>query len=137
MKLFQTANGEENSSACTPLEVVLGLSTTAETTLSNHGRTSVSSISTAPSRKRTVSSTFRSRNVCLDTFEVYTFFPDTLTSKDLTEIPDVETSIVKVIASCNEFENKGSESEFQVVVKNELKIAIYKSLAAASYIHSS
>ncbi|GFR21811.1 hypothetical protein TNCT_682301 [Trichonephila clavata] len=126
MKLSQTANGEENSSACTPLEVVLGLSTTAETTLSNHGRTSVSSISTAPSRKRTVSSTFRSRNVCLDTFEVYTFFPDTLTSKDLT-----------VIASCNEFENKGSESEFQEVAKNELKIAIYKPLAAASYIHSS
>ncbi|GFQ81347.1 hypothetical protein TNCT_726191, partial [Trichonephila clavata] len=85
MKLSQTANGEENSSvACTPLEVVLGLSTTKETTLSNHDRTSVSSISTAPSRKRTVSSTFRSRNVCLDTFEVYTFFPDTLTSKDLT-----------------------------------------------------
>ncbi|GFR09665.1 hypothetical protein TNCT_65131 [Trichonephila clavata] len=49
MKLSQTANGEENSSACTPSEVVLGFSTTAETTLSNHGRTSVSSISTAPS----------------------------------------------------------------------------------------
>ncbi|GFQ65098.1 uncharacterized protein TNCT_338041 [Trichonephila clavata] len=194
MKLSQTANGEENSSASTPSEAVPGPSTTTETTLSNHGRTSVSSISTAPSRKRTVSSTFRSRNACLDTFEVYTFFPDTLTSKDLTvslhsikteisnkisetasskqgvkwylnscvhfirkittedfesctsyfrskccislnqEIPDVETSIAKVIASCNEFENKGSGWEFQEVVKNELKIAIYKPLAAASYI---
>ncbi|GFQ88557.1 uncharacterized protein TNCT_88581 [Trichonephila clavata] len=194
MKLSETANGEENSSASTPSEAVPGPSTTTETTLSNHGRTSVSSISTAPSRKRTVSSTFRSRNACLDTFEVYTFFPDTLTSKDLTvslhsikteisnkisetasskqgvkwylnscvhfirkittedfesctsyfrskccislnqEIPDVETSIAKVIASCNEFENKGSGWEFQEVVKNELKIAIYKPLAAASYI---
>ncbi|GFQ66060.1 hypothetical protein TNCT_274781 [Trichonephila clavata] len=172
MKLSQTANGEENSSASTPSEAVRSPSTTTETTLSNHGRTSVSSISTAPSRKRTVSSTFRSRNACLDTFEVYTFFPDTLTSKDLTvslhsikteisdkisetasskqgvkwylnscahfirkittedfesctsyfrskccislnqEIPDVETSIAKVIASCNEFENKGSGWEF-------------------------
>ncbi|GFR26220.1 uncharacterized protein TNCT_612361 [Trichonephila clavata] len=185
---------EENTSASTPSEAVPGPSTTTETTLSNHGRTSVSSISTAPSRKRTVSSTFKSRNACLDTFEVYTFFPDTLTSKDLTvslhsikteisdkisetasskqgvkwylnscvhfirkittedfesctsyfrskccislnqEIPDVETSIAKVIASCNEFENKGSGWEFQEVVKNKLKIAIYKPLAAASYI---
>ncbi|GFR30631.1 uncharacterized protein TNCT_228921 [Trichonephila clavata] len=41
---------------------------------------------------------------------------------------------LKVIASCNEFENKGSGWEFQEVVKNELKIAIYKPLAAASYI---
>ncbi|GFQ69135.1 hypothetical protein TNCT_159951 [Trichonephila clavata] len=41
-----------------------------------------------------------------------------------------------VIASCNEFENKGSGSEFQGVLKNELNIAIYKPLAAASYIHS-
>ncbi|GFR27609.1 uncharacterized protein TNCT_179661, partial [Trichonephila clavata] len=194
MKLSQTANGEENSSASTPSEAVPGPSTTTETTLSNHGRTSVSSISTALSRKRTVSSTFRSRNACLDTFEVYTFFPDTLTSKDLTvslhsikteisnkisetasskqgvkwylnscvqfirkittedfesctsyfrskccislnqEIPDVETSIAKVIASCNEFENKGTGWEFQEVVKNKLKIAIYKPLAVASYI---
>ncbi|GFQ94331.1 uncharacterized protein TNCT_221461 [Trichonephila clavata] len=194
MKLSQTANGEENSSASTPSEAVPGPSTTTETTLSNHGRTSVSSISTALSRKRTVSSTFRSRNACLDTFEVYTLFPDTLTSKDLSvslhsikteisnkisetasskqgvkwylnscvhfirkittedfesctsyfrsnccislnqEIPDVETSIAKVIASCNEFENKGSGWEFQEVVKNELKIAIYKPLAATSYI---
>ncbi|GFW02046.1 hypothetical protein TNCV_4853861 [Trichonephila clavipes] len=62
-------------------------------------------------------------NACLDTFEVYTFFPDTSTSKDLT-----------VITSCNEFENRGSGWEFQDVLKNELKIAIYKPLAAASYI---
>ncbi|GFR12270.1 uncharacterized protein TNCT_192491, partial [Trichonephila clavata] len=94
MKLSQTANGEENSSASTPSEAVPGPSTTTETTLSNHGRTSVSSISTAPSRKRTVSSTFRSRNACLDTFEVYTFFPDTLTSKDLTvSLHSIKTKI--------------------------------------------
>ncbi|GFX35652.1 uncharacterized protein TNCV_3175941 [Trichonephila clavipes] len=188
MKLSRTANGEENSSANTSSEAAPGPSTATETTLSDHGRTS---ISTAPSRKRTVSPT---RNACLDTFEVYTFFPDTSTSKDLTvslhsikteilkkiketasskqgvkwylnscvhfirkittedfetctsyfrsrcaitlteEIPDVETSIAKVITSCNEFENRGSGWEFQDVLKNELKIAIYKPLAAASYI---
>ncbi|GFV88581.1 uncharacterized protein TNCV_1243911 [Trichonephila clavipes] len=188
MKLSRTANGEENSSANTSSEAAPGPSTATETTLSDHGRTS---ISTAPSRKRTVSPT---RNACLDTFEVYTFFPDTSTSKDLTvslhsikteilkkiketasskqgvkwylnscvhfirkittedfetctsyfrsrcaitltqEIPDVETSIAKVITSCNEFENRGSGWEFQDVLKNELNIAIYKPLAAASYI---
>ncbi|GFU17953.1 PC4 domain-containing protein [Trichonephila clavipes] len=117
MKLSRTANGEENSSANTSSEAAPGPSTATETTLSDHGRTS---ISTAPSRKRTVSPT---RNACLDTFEVYTFFPDTSTSKDLT-----------VITSCNEFENRGSGWEFQDVLKNELKIAIYKPLAAASYI---
>ncbi|GFX60085.1 PC4 domain-containing protein [Trichonephila clavipes] len=188
MKLSRTANGEENSSANTSSEAAPGPSTATETTLSDHGRTS---ISTAPSRKQTLSPT---RNACLDTFEVYTFFPDTSTSKDLTvslhsikteilkkiketasskqgvkwylnscvhfirkittedfetctsyfrsrcaitlteEIPDVETSIAKVITSCNEFENRGSGWEFQDVLKNELKIAIYKPLAAASYI---
>ncbi|GFW02045.1 hypothetical protein TNCV_4853851 [Trichonephila clavipes] len=69
---------KKNCSANTSSEAAPGPSTTTETTLSDHGRTS---ISTAPSRKRTVSPT---RNACLDTFEVYTFFPDTSTSKDLT-----------------------------------------------------
>ncbi|GFY69484.1 hypothetical protein TNIN_197121 [Trichonephila inaurata madagascariensis] len=39
-----------------------------------------------------------------------------------------------VIASCNEFENRGSGWEFQELLKNELMIAIYKPLAAASCI---
>ncbi|GFQ75821.1 hypothetical protein TNCT_575991, partial [Trichonephila clavata] len=103
-KSVQTANGEENSSACTPSEAVPGLSTTAEMTLSNHGRTSVPSISTAPSRKRTVSSTFKSRNACLDTFEVYTFFPDTLTSKDLTvSLHRIKTEISDKITETHVF----------------------------------
>ncbi|GFT51615.1 hypothetical protein TNCV_4753371 [Trichonephila clavipes] len=84
MKLSRTANGEENSSANISSEAAPGPSIATETTLSDHGRTSISSISTAPSRKRTVSPTFRARNACLDTFEVCTFFPDTSTSKDLT-----------------------------------------------------
>ncbi|GFX76895.1 hypothetical protein TNCV_3279301 [Trichonephila clavipes] len=48
MKLSRTANGEENSSANTSSEAAPGPSTATETTLSDHGRTS---ISTAPSRK--------------------------------------------------------------------------------------
>ncbi|GFW28893.1 hypothetical protein TNCV_202161 [Trichonephila clavipes] len=92
MKLSRTANGEENCSANTSSEAAPGPSTTTETTLSDHGRTS---ISTAPSRKRTVSPT---RNACLDTFEVYTFFPDTSTSKDLTvSLHSIKTEILKKI----------------------------------------
>ncbi|GFT43648.1 uncharacterized protein NPIL_360211 [Nephila pilipes] len=41
---------------------------------------------------------------------------------------------LKVIASSNEFENRGSGWEFQEVLKHELKTAVYKPLAAASYI---
>ncbi|GFU95272.1 hypothetical protein TNCV_4308711 [Trichonephila clavipes] len=69
MKLSGTANGEENSPANTSSEAAPNPSTATETTLSDHGRTSISSISTAPSRKRTVSPTFRARNACLATFE--------------------------------------------------------------------
>ncbi|GFS74626.1 hypothetical protein TNCV_3977721 [Trichonephila clavipes] len=95
MKLSRTANGEENFSTNTSSEAAPGPSTATETTLSDHGRTS---ISTAPSRKRTVSPTFRARNACLDTFEVYTFFPDTLTSKDLTvSLHSIKTEILKKI----------------------------------------
>ncbi|GFY49328.1 hypothetical protein TNIN_186761 [Trichonephila inaurata madagascariensis] len=93
MKLSRTANGEKNSSANTSSEVAPGPSTSTETTPSNHGRT-ISSISTAPSRKRTVPSTFRARNACLDTFEVYTSFPGTSTSKDLTvSLHSIKTEI--------------------------------------------
>ncbi|GFX57680.1 uncharacterized protein TNCV_4015451 [Trichonephila clavipes] len=98
MKLSRTANGEENYFANTSSEAAPGPSTATETTLSYHGRTSISSISTAPSRKRTVSPTFRARNACLDTFEVYTFFPDTSTSKDLTvSLHSIKTEILKKI----------------------------------------
>ncbi|GFT46505.1 hypothetical protein NPIL_600391 [Nephila pilipes] len=63
----------------------------------------------------------RTKKTCLDSFEEHTFFPYSLTSKDLT-----------VIASSNEFENKGSGWEFQEVLKNELKRAVYKPSVAAS-----
>ncbi|GFX81369.1 uncharacterized protein TNCV_142191 [Trichonephila clavipes] len=97
MKLSRTANGEENSSANTSSEAAPGPSTATETTLSDHGRT-ISSISTAPSQKRTVSPTLRARNACLDTFEVYTFFPDTSTSKDITvSLHSINTEILKKI----------------------------------------
>ncbi|GFX49590.1 hypothetical protein TNCV_4902321 [Trichonephila clavipes] len=96
MKLSRTANGEENSSTNTSSEAAPGPSTATETTLSDHGRTS---ISTAPRE-----------NELFRPLEMH------------------------VITSCNEFENRGSGWEFQDVLKNELKIAIYKPLAAASYI---
>ncbi|GFT52591.1 uncharacterized protein NPIL_268261 [Nephila pilipes] len=198
MEVSQTANDKENSSVnvIQPSRAIAGPSTILEpSALSNNGVTSVSSTSAAPSRKRKISSVNRrTKNACLDTFEVHTFFPNPLKSKDLTvslhslkteitdkikeiasskkglkwylnscvrfsrkittedfetctsyfrskcavtldqESPDIETSIAKVIASSNEFENRGSGWEFQEVLKHELKTAVYKPLAAASYI---
>ncbi|GFU14649.1 c2H2-type domain-containing protein [Nephila pilipes] len=198
MEVSQAANDKENSSmnVIQPSRAIPGPSTITEpSALSNNGVTSVSSTSAAPSRKRKISSVNRrTKNACLDTFEVHKFFPNPLTSKDLTvslhslkteitdkikeiasskkglkwylnscvrfirkittedfetctsycrlkcavtldqESPDIETSIAKVIASSIEFENRGSGWEFQKVLKNELKTAVYKPLAAASYI---
>ncbi|GFW30776.1 hypothetical protein TNCV_4088961 [Trichonephila clavipes] len=67
MKLSRTANGEENSSANTSSEAAPGPLPPRKRLF----RSRQDFISTAPSRKRTVSPT---RNACLDTFEVYTFF---------------------------------------------------------------
>ncbi|GFS74080.1 uncharacterized protein NPIL_443561 [Nephila pilipes] len=198
MEVSQTANERENASVnvIQPSRAMAGPSTITEpSALSNNGVTSVSSTSAAPSRKRKISSVNqRIKKTCLDTFEVYTFFSNPLTSKDLTvslhslkteitdktreiasskkglkwylnscvrfsrkittedfetctsyfrskcavtldqESPDIETSIAKVIALSNEFENRGSGWEFQEVLKNELKTAVHTALAAASYI---
>ncbi|GFT68993.1 hypothetical protein NPIL_677711 [Nephila pilipes] len=184
MEVSQAANDKENSSVneIQFSRAIAGLSTITEpSALSNNGVTSDSSTSIAPSRKRKTSSVNRrTKNACFDTFEVHTFFPNPLTSKDLTvslhslkpeitdkkkeiesskkglkwylnscvsfcqkittedfetcisyfrskcaitsdqESSDVETSIAKVIASSNEFENRGSGWEFQEMLKNEL-----------------
>ncbi|GFR00842.1 hypothetical protein TNCT_102921 [Trichonephila clavata] len=50
------------------------------------------------------------------------------------ETSDVETNITKVIASSNEFENRGSEWQCPRGVEEQLKIAIYKPLQADSFI---
>ncbi|GFT87147.1 hypothetical protein NPIL_461051 [Nephila pilipes] len=89
LEVSQTANDKENSSVnvIQPSRAIAGPSTITEpSALSNNGVTSVSSTSAAPLRKRKISSVNRStKNACLDTFEVHTFFPNPLTSKDLTE----------------------------------------------------